>query len=351
MSPTTRTTRGRQHAGRRCPDAETLIAYVDCDLPPDVRGWVEAHAAHCAYCQAAIVKEEQWNSAIRSAFVAENETACPTDEQLSAYVDGGLSGQEQTGVHDHVEQCEECRQQVKVLREISRLNVQDLSALPRDLSEAAAASVSQVHKCLDRMRELLHSRVHLRASICGIPGWIEQDPAQFERDVVTLSLVLFYPQHKEATVQVSLDGFCLSSTGIAVEIKQGGCVQLRRGGENEHFRGIPDLLLSQSHGRWVLSPILSERLVGMMIAKPEELKMVAEQYPPKPPTREDLMRLWQVASRDPEHPRLELLKGLKSYLRPSFESRSGSTPWPVADLNQAIQRTRELFGSGQQQAL
>jgi len=189
MSPRTRKTNGSQYSGHGCPDEDALLDYVDRELPASVAASVRVHAADCARCRELIESEDRLNRAIRSAFETETEPACPTAEQLAAYADAGLTEAERAGVQEHLERCEECRAQLEMMREIGGAREQDLSAPPKEFSEAALSAVSPVRKCLDRLRELLAKRVQVQTKINAVPDWIEREPDRFGRTVVTLVLV------------------------------------------------------------------------------------------------------------------------------------------------------------------
>jgi anti-sigma factor RsiW len=115
-----------------CPDAQTLSMYLDGELAPTARATIEGHLVSCCVCRQQVRRwetieqalENSLNQHTKSRFMM-GENPCARHAELSGYISGMLSPQEQQVVEEHLQRCDACLAEVMALRHTRSLLAQE----------------------------------------------------------------------------------------------------------------------------------------------------------------------------------------------------------------------------------
>ena len=133
---------GNDDAG--CLSAGTVMALLDGELSSQERGAALAHLRSCEQCRA--LSDELAGTAELAAV----HLSCLDDERVATYVDHragrrrpGLSKAEAAGIHQHLRECERCRERVALLTRACRIQPSVIERV-RDFLRAGAVAPQQV---------------------------------------------------------------------------------------------------------------------------------------------------------------------------------------------------------------
>jgi len=107
-----------KQAAERCSwpiplDDLALIAAIDGEAEPDVM----AHLRDCLYCSERARVFEDMQGLLRKQLY---RMFCPTSEELAAYQQGTLNGDQQALVTEHLKECPHCTREFNLLEQLSR---------------------------------------------------------------------------------------------------------------------------------------------------------------------------------------------------------------------------------------
>lgn len=115
-----------------CPDAQTLSMYLDGELAPTARPAIESHLGSCSECRQQVRRWETIEQALESSLnqytkshLMVGENSCARHTEVSGYVSGVLSPQEQQVLEEHLRQCDACLAEVMALHRTCSLLAQE----------------------------------------------------------------------------------------------------------------------------------------------------------------------------------------------------------------------------------
>jgi len=100
-----------------------IITLSSSDFAPDEVAELEAHLKECPSCQEEMIALKRMETFLiqNKDLVAESLSPCPSIEKLSAFATGEMMGD---SLEYHIQLCNECREQVALIREISQELIQ-----------------------------------------------------------------------------------------------------------------------------------------------------------------------------------------------------------------------------------
>jgi len=115
-----------------CPGAQTLSMYLDGELAPTARPAIESHVDSCSVCRQLVRRWETIEQALEKSLnqytksrLMVGESSCARHTEVSGYVSGVLSPQEQQVLEEHLQQCDACLAEVMALRRTRSLLAQE----------------------------------------------------------------------------------------------------------------------------------------------------------------------------------------------------------------------------------
>ena len=132
-----------------CPDAQTLSMYLDGELAPTARPAIESHLVSCSACRQKVRRWETIEQALENSLnqhtksrLIMGENSCTRHTELSGYVSGMLSLQEQLVMEEHLRHCDACLAEVMALRRTrSMLAQEQLLAPPQPLVQRVRQAI------------------------------------------------------------------------------------------------------------------------------------------------------------------------------------------------------------------